>query len=415
MGSGPCRGDGPNGPQTDGGAESYIRQFITTFWNECFDACNVDSRCTAVHAVWDGNMRFCKLHSMTVTGSDPTDPNAHFINCYRRIYSPPPPSPQPSLPPPPSPEPLPPPPGPGLPPSPEPLPPPSSPPAPPVPQPPPVSPPPSPPAPPSFPPSPPLDLGRVYANFTAKVEEVVQVGTITTAIQPVAFSERLQELLDERITIIATDTNVSSDALKGVITVSNPGVAATDAPSRRRTQAVTALDTSGCVLANMRLNIEIIMESPTQAERDRFMQLFSNTNLPGVIANITGSGELGVVCAAAAVTDASRETVDAPPPPPDLGLTVPDEPLPRTVFIVAIVAATLILCLCGFVAWYYLVGRDNDDEEDAASKVESLLREGETSSFFGRGRGKGKGAGKGKRKGVGYFEIAADQLGGGKE
>jgi len=420
---GPCRANGPNGPNTDDGSTSYIRQFMTAFWNECFDACSADARCTAVHLVWDGQMRFCKLHSMEVTAVDITDPNAGRIHCFRRVYSPPPPSPQPISPPPPLVPPSPPPPTPAHPPSPPPSEPPAPPPTPPAPKHPPQPPPPQPPAPPRPPPSPPLEVGRIYANFTARLQEVVQVGTITIATPPGLFATRLGEVLEERITSIAEQSNVSTDAFSGTVRVIAPGVSATDTEpallrvdlreehfAHRRMQVLTTLDTSLCQLSSMRIAIDILMESATSEERNRFMEVFDNNMLPALIANITGDGVIAQVCAPAAITAFSRETVDAPPPPPTQGLSIPDDqPLPRTVFVVSIVAATLIFVLGAACCWYIYGGRSDDDDADKQTRkiivnaAPVAADPGETASLFGKARSR-------MSKGVGYFVIDPRQI-----
>jgi hypothetical protein len=277
--------------------------------------------------------------------------------------------------------------------------------------------------PPRPPPSPPLSVGRIYGNYTAKVQEVLQVGTITTSINPSSFTDRLEILLNERIRIIAASTNVSSDALSGIVLVSNPGVASVDELQvevqsnvlthygHRQLQLTSALDTSGCDSASMRVAVEIIMQSSTSDERNAFMEAFDSSVLPGLIQNITGSGEIAVVCAQAIVTEASRATVDAPPPPPDLGLQTEPQELPRTVFVIAIIAAGLALVLGGACAWYYF-GRTSRDEEDRPRVVDKFGKDiasapgvadpGETSSFFGQSK---DGVTRPAKRGVGYFAL----------
>jgi hypothetical protein len=275
------------------------------------------------------------------------------------------------------------------------------------------------------PPSPPLGVGRIYANYTATVKEVLNVATITSPIDPVVFGTRLNEVLNERIDALAAATNVSVSALTGIVRVEQPGIAATEDtlalrgdgdghPMFGRRKLQTPLDTSGCDTSNMRVNIEIRMESGAAADRDSFIAQFSNVNFPGIISNITGAGEVALVCAAAVVTDAGRETVNAPPPPPDLGLTVPDDqPLPRTVWIVAIVAATLIFVLCGVCVYYfYFAGRRRSEEKADMKAVDSFAapapsEPGETASFFGK-RSKPAIA----QPRVGYFVLDPDRLDG---
>lgn len=247
----------------------------------------------------------------------------------------------------------------------------------------------------------------MYGNFTATVEEVLQVGTITTSIQPAAFTERLQEILDERLAIIATNTNTSLDALSGTVSISNPGQASA---TRRRIQAVTPapLDTSNCDVASMRINVEILMQSSTPEERNTFMTAFDNSDIPAVIANATGSGDNAAVCAAAAITQLSRETVDAPPPPPNIGLTVPDEPLPRGFILVAILVALVIFLSCGIYLWFAFF-RSRTKEEDRPKAVIALNQESaETTSFFGIPTGTA--VRKGAQKQSPYFVLDGEIL-----
>jgi len=240
----------------------------------------------------------------------------------------------------------------------------------------------------------------MYTNYTAKVQEVLAVGTITTTIDPVVFDRRLEEVLNERLALIAEATNATG--LSGVVVIIQPG--------GRRLQVQT-LDTSSCDPNAMQVSIEIIMEAATLAERTRFIDLFDNSVLPGIIQNITGSGDVAGVCAAAAVTELSRATADAPPPPPDLGLTIPDsDPIPRTVWVIAIVASGLILSLGCLCAWYYFGGvrrREEEEEEDSTKaqlkKAISLGNEpAETSSFFGEAK---RGTTSPRKHGVGNFVL----------
>ena len=90
-GLGPCRGTKPDG-SADAGELSYLRKFVPQLWSDCFNECNTDDRCTAVQTVWAGGVQFCKLHAMAVTHVDATVAQHHNIHCYRRMYSPPPPS-----------------------------------------------------------------------------------------------------------------------------------------------------------------------------------------------------------------------------------------------------------------------------------------------------------------------------------
>ena len=234
--------------------------------------------------------------------------------------------------------------------------------------------------PPSPPPSPPLAAGRIYANYTATVEEILQVGTITTSIDPVAFSERLENILNERIVLIADSANISYSSLQGVVSVYQPGYDAQIAVSttalirRRLTPATTPLDTSLCDENSVRIGIEILMETESPEARNTFMDNFDNTVLPGFIANVTGSNVHASTCAPSVVSAAGRETVDAPPPPPTLGLrTEPDDPLSPTVVLIAAIIGALALCVCGGYVAYIVLGRNGSDEkEKEKGGVESI-------------------------------------------
>ena len=267
--------------------------------------------------------------------------------------------------------------------------------------PPPSPPPPSPPVPPKPPPSPPLADGLIYANFTATVEEVIQIGTVSLNVPLETFEARLQQVLDERIGVIVEQTNVSNDAFTGVMTIyeaEEPIVPAESRRSRsRHLQTLSPLDTSSCDSSAMRVGVNIVMESEDPSERNRFMELFDKEDLPAFISDITTDGVNAAVCAPATITSVSRETVDAPPPPPGLQpLAQPDEPLPPTVLIVAITAGVLVLIFGACVGFYYFGGRRGSDAKDAIGVVSSAFSgrsSAETQSFLGAGNGKGRDVG----------------------
>lgn len=208
----------------------------------------------------------------------------------------------------------------------------------------------------------------MYANYTATVQEVLQVGTITTAVEPVAFSERLEDILNERIVLIADSTGISYSSLQGIVRVYQPGADAQLAVStaalirRRLTPATTALDTTNCDENSIRIGVEIIMETDDPEARNSFMDSFDNTVLPGFITNVTGSGVHAATCAPSVVSAAGRETVDAPPPPPAIGIrTEPDGPLSPTVILVAAIIGMLVFLVCGCYVAYTVLGRDRGE------------------------------------------------------
>ena len=252
----------------------------------------------------------------------------------------------------------------------------------------------------------------MYGNYTAKMEEVLQVGTITVATPPDLFEKRLAEVLDDRIALVVDGTNVTSDAMSGFVKVLAPGVTSfTDAmysvevnEPRRRLQTAS-LDTSGCDVAAMRVSVALFMESASPAERDEFIANFQATVLPALIANITGDGVNAAVCASAVVTAVGREMVDAPPPPPSLGLTTPpSDPLPTTVYIVAAIVGALLFVLAAACMWYFFGPRTRDDDEKKR-KVNVADGVAETSSFLGKVKG-------GASKRVGYFVLDTESVGG---
>ena len=332
-----------------------IRQFVPTRWSDCFDACNEQERCTAVHIVWDGNIGLCILHSMLVTGVASSDPNHELVHCFRRIFSPPPPLPPPS---------------------------------PPLPAPPPPSPPPTPPTP---PPSPPLADGTMYGNFTATVSEVLTLDPITITVSSEVLAVRLQEVVDERIAIIASTTNTSAGSFSGTVTVvESPADASTRrnlaTNTHRELQSLTPLDTSGCDENSPQVTIEITLGTLSSDDRNRFIETFNHNYLPNVINNITGTGRNAVVCGDAAVTEATREVVDAPPPPP--GPNVEDASPPSIIFIIAGIVGALTLVPIG-IAFWLSSGRSSATSEESKRLVRSEKpATQETSAFFSLPRGR---------------------------
>lgn len=210
----------------------------------------------------------------------------------------------------------------------------------------------------------------MYGNFTARVEEVLQVTATTTTIEVVKFTARLEEVLNERLDIIASAANVSSDSLIGLIFVTNAGDQLVSGNGvdlirarvrvHRRQLATEELDVSKCNDTEMRINVQVVMESATAEERNRFVETFENANLPEFIQNVTGTGDVAKVCAPAAVTEMSRETVDAPPPPPPLALTT-DSSSDIPIWLIAAIAASALLVCCMILACFYW--RAAEDEE----------------------------------------------------
>jgi len=414
---GPCTFDTPNDPT---GETTYLRRFLPQppLWSTCFETCDLDSRCKAVQTVWAGGQLQCKLHGALPTGVDASDPNAHFIHCYIRIYSPPPPSGPPSPPPPPPPPPN------APPPSLPPRPPPSPSPPPPSPLPPslpprlPPSPPPAPPQPPSRPPEPPIDLGLVYANYTARIDEAIQI-ELSIHLTIADLAARATAAVDERIALIVLLTGVRADQLTGTVVVEPPVVTATNvtatnaaaaeaaaaeidpeplvevgsggfavlpAPQialaddwhRRELVEAGVVNTSLCNESLTRILIEITFETTDPAERDSFINALAGISFQD-LQNATGTGDVGVVCAPAVVADIAREIVDAQSPPPPLPPPPPFEsaqraPIPPETTAFAVVAGTLLLFFCCLsCCWFFCVGGGGNDECISSDEEESLV------------------------------------------
>ena len=244
---------------------------------------------------------------------------------------------------------------------------------------------------------PPVPDGKVYANYTATVEEVLEL-ELSVDVNLPGVQERFIAVLEERIQTIADLTNVSLTTLSGGISfqeaAADAGVAsatptlnlnarpvgvgaftAFHASGRGRKLVTAEYNTTNCNDSLASLTLSVTMESTDPAERDAFLaalgQLTAN-DITG-IDNATGFGDDASVCVPWVLTESGRETVDAvsPPPPLILPQETPD-PIPRNlILILAVVGALVVLFTLGVCTYFALRtrGGDNDEKEPLKSSA----------------------------------------------
>ena len=166
-------------------------------------------------------------------------------------------------------------------------------------------------------PSPPLPANKIYGNFTAKIQEVLEVGTSTT-VDIVVTQARLGVVLADRIAQIARLTNTTADLLTGSVRLEPPTDTDTansnPNPNRRRRLSTstgtgtgtiidpwttTTVDESTCngTLSRIYLDIDFTSEDP--AEQARFIQAFealANDVGTEPIDDVDGAGSIAYVC-----------------------------------------------------------------------------------------------------------------------
>ncbi|MGZ0214002.1 MAG: hypothetical protein ACKVI4_16120, partial [Actinomycetales bacterium] len=291
----------------------------------------------------------------------------------------------------------------------------------------PPSPPPAPPQPPSRPPEPPIDLGLVYANYTARIDEALQI-ELSIDLTIADLTPRARKAVDERIALIALLTGVRADQLVGTVVVEPPVVTATNAAPaaaaaaaaidpeplvevgsggfavlpapqialaddwhRRELVEAGVVNTSLCNESLTRILIEITFETTDPAERDSFINALAGVDFQD-LQNATGTGDVGVVCAPAVVADIAREIVDAqsPPPPPPPFESAQRAPIPEEVVPFASVAGALFLIFCCCTCCSFLCLGAGKDEDSSGDEEESAMLESESGSTAGKRRRKGR-------------------------
>lgn len=213
---------------------------------------------------------------------------------------------------------------------------------------------------------PPVPIGKVYQNYTATLEEAVEVA-FRASLNVELVVSRSQVIINSRIAIIATATGLNASAFGGSLA---------RVVSRRRELMVgwrrrlNAIDTSACNGTGEVYVLTIVHETSDPSERDMVTNYIQgNSDALGMIIDATGEGDDATVCVPVSVTSLDREVVDAPPPPPlILAQETPPAVPPSTIIIVATIVTGLVCLCCGLWLAYFVTRRRADDDDDAEEK-----------------------------------------------
>ena len=213
---------------------------------------------------------------------------------------------------------------------------------------------------------PPVPFGKMYDNYTATVQEAVEIAIGVDGGLVVA---RADDIIADRIAIIANALNINASSFSGSLSLVSSSRRQLSIGWRRRLNDVNTSDCDGGGAVYL---LTLIHESDTITERDRVTEYIqaNAASALGDIGNADGAGNTATVCVAASVTNVGREVVNAPPPPPlILAQETPPEVPVGTIVIVGTVVVGLGCLCCGLWFAYFVTRRRDDDERESEAKT----------------------------------------------